>query len=68
MGNLGIISYGAAIPKRRIKIEDIINVWKNSSVALVKNSQGVAERGVLGADEDTNTLAIQAAKEALKNF
>lgn len=66
MNKVGIVSYGIALPKRRLAVDEIIDLWKNSALDLIKERQGVKERGVLGFDEDGNTYAIAASKEALK--
>jgi hydroxymethylglutaryl-CoA synthase len=61
----GIRGYGVAIPRRRIAIEEINNVWKNLPIQTVKGRK-VKERGVLGPDEDTVTLGADAAYKAIK--
>ncbi len=66
MGKVGIVSYGTALPRRRLAVDEIIDLWKNTALDLVKEKQGVKERGVLGFDEDGNTFAVASAKEALK--
>ncbi|AGY77787.1 hydroxymethylglutaryl-CoA synthase [Clostridium autoethanogenum] len=66
MNKVGIISYGVSLPKKRLAVEEIIELWQNSSLDLIKNKQGVKERGVLGFDEDCNTFSVAAAKEAFK--
>lgn len=64
MGQAGITSYGISLPRRRLQVDEIIELWMNSSLELVKETQGVAERGVLGLDEDGNTFGVAAAKQA----
>lgn len=66
MDRIGIVSYGVSLPKRRLEVDEIIDLWKNTSLDLIKNKQGVEERGVLGFDEDSNTFAVDAAKQAFK--
>jgi 2-acetylphloroglucinol acetyltransferase len=61
----GIIGYGAYIPFTRIKVEEIHKVWRNTSLEKLKNVLMVHERAVLQPNEDTITLAVAAAKEAL---
>lgn len=34
--NSGIWGYGVTIPTRRIKVEDIYNVWKNIPLSVVQ--------------------------------
>lgn len=65
---VGIVSYGVAMPYYRLPVDEIIELWMNSSLEMIKETQGVLERGVLGLDEDSNTLAIAAAKEAFIRY
>ncbi|MFZ5858942.1 MAG: hydroxymethylglutaryl-CoA synthase [Chloroflexota bacterium] len=60
----GIISYGVALPKHRIEATEIWNVWKNLATSFF-DVLSIGERGVLGPEEDTVTLAVAAAKQAL---
>ena len=53
------------MPYYRLCVDEIVELWMNSSMDLIKKSQGVLERGVLGLDEDSNTLAVGAAREAI---
>jgi 2-acetylphloroglucinol acetyltransferase len=61
----GILGYGAFIPYTRIKVEEIHAVWRNTSVAKIKKHLMVDERAVLQPNEDTITMAVAAAKDAL---
>jgi 3-hydroxy-3-methylglutaryl CoA synthase len=61
----GIIGYGAHLPFTRIKVEEIHKVWRNTSLDKLKNVLMVHERAVLQPNEDTVTLAVAAAREAL---
>ncbi len=61
----GIVSYGAALPKYRIESAEIWKVWKNLSTSFF-DLLSIGERGVLGPEEDTLTLAVAAAKTALE--
>ncbi|MBN1178653.1 MAG: hydroxymethylglutaryl-CoA synthase [Anaerolineae bacterium] len=60
----GIISYGAAVPKYRIEADEIWRVWKNIAQQFF-DMLSISERGVLGPEEDTLTLATAAAEQAL---
>lgn len=62
---VGITGYGVAVPYRRLDTKEIIDCWKNTALELIKEKQGVEMRGVLGFDEDGNTLSVEAAKDAL---
>lgn len=61
----GIISYGVALPKYRIEANEIWKVWKNLATSFF-DMLSIGERGVLGPEEDTLTLAVEAAKRALE--
>jgi len=61
----GIISYGVAIPKYRIEAAEIWKVWKNLAPSFF-DLLSIGERGVLGPEEDTLTLAVKAARQALE--
>ncbi|MBU1326593.1 hydroxymethylglutaryl-CoA synthase [Patescibacteria group bacterium] len=61
---VGIVSYGTYIPRYRIKIADIAAAWKKDPDEVIR-SLGVLEKSVPGGDEDTATIAIEAASSAL---
>ena len=63
--NAGIVSYGVYIPKYRIKVSDIAQAWGKNAKDIEK-SLGVLEKSVAAIDEDTVTLAYEAASQALK--
>jgi len=62
----GIISYGAYIPKFRIKPSQIAHAW-GKSADEVEKSLGIFEKAVASFDEDAITLSIEAAYRALIN-
>ncbi|MCD6227661.1 hydroxymethylglutaryl-CoA synthase [Candidatus Micrarchaeota archaeon] len=62
---IGIVSYGAYIPKYRIKTEKIAEVWGEDSDRITKGL-GIIEKSVPNVDEDASTLAVEAARIALK--
>ena len=62
----GIVSYGEWIPFLRLKVDDIQEVWKNTSLAKIKGSYRLTERAVLQPNEDSNTMAVGAAQRAVK--
>ncbi|MDD5022655.1 MAG: hydroxymethylglutaryl-CoA synthase [Candidatus ainarchaeum sp.] len=61
----GIISYGAYVPTYRIKTEEIAKVWGESPERII-SGLGIKEKAVAGPDEDSVTLAVSAAKNALE--
>ena len=62
---VGIITYGAYIPRYRIKVEEITRVW-GANAADVTGGLGVFEKSVPDLDEDAATIAVEAARNALK--
>lgn len=62
---IGIISYGVCIPIYRIKTESIANVWGEDPNRIAKGL-GIKEKAVAGPDEDSVTLAVGAARNALQ--
>jgi hydroxymethylglutaryl-CoA synthase len=61
---VGIITYGAYIPRYRIKVEEIARVW-GANAADISGGLGVSEKSVPDLDEDTATIAVEAARNAL---
>ncbi len=63
---IGIVSYGAYIPKYRIKPSQIAQTW-GKEVTEIEKSLGVFEKTVASYDEDAITLSIEAANKAIQN-
>ncbi len=61
----GIVSYGAYIPRYRIRPEEIGKVWGEDGVARGKGL-GIISKSVPSPDEDVITIAVEAARNALK--
>ncbi|HLD84044.1 MAG TPA: hydroxymethylglutaryl-CoA synthase [archaeon] len=61
---IGITGYGAYIPRFRIKAEEIARVWNQDGDAF-KRGLKINEKAVPAADEDTVTISVAAAKNAL---
>lgn len=61
---IGIVSYGAYIPKFRIKPSQIAQAW-GKEAPEVEKSLGVFEKAVASVDEDAVTLAVEASLKAL---
>lgn len=62
---IGIVGYGAYIPKYRIKVEEIAKVW-GTDAASYKKGLGLEEKSVPAPDQDTITMSVEASKRALK--
>ena len=58
---VGISGYGVFIPKLRIKREEYAKAWGSFAAA------GVAEKSVMGFDEDVLTSAVKVSKRALES-
>jgi hydroxymethylglutaryl-CoA synthase len=62
---VGISGYGAYIPKRRIKLEEIAKVW-GADAPTYKRGLMLEEKSVPAPDQDTITMSVEAAKNAIK--
>jgi hydroxymethylglutaryl-CoA synthase len=62
---VGIVGYRVYIPRWRIKIEEIARMWGTDAEGI-KNSLLVEEKSVPSLDEDTTTISVEAARNALK--
>jgi hydroxymethylglutaryl-CoA synthase len=62
---VGIVSYGACIPRYRIATESIARVWGQDPEGIHKQL-GVFSKSVPSSDEDVVTLAVEAARAAMK--
>jgi hydroxymethylglutaryl-CoA synthase len=58
--NVGIVGYGAYVPRYRLPGSEISRVWTEGNSA-----SPVKEKAVPGLDEDTVTMSIEAARNAL---
>ena len=63
--SIGITTYGVYIPRYRIKVEEIARVWGDDPNDI-KKGLGVFEKSVPDRDEDTATIAVEAARSALQ--
>ncbi len=57
---VGIIGYGAYIPRFRLPASEVARVWKEGVGGLP-----IKEKAVAGLDEDVVTMSIEAARNAL---
>ena len=56
---VGIIGYGAYVPMYRLQASEINRVWGGFGVP-------VEEKSVVAVDEDTITISVEAAKQAVR--
>ncbi len=63
--SVGIVSYGAYIPRYRIKTEEIAKVWGDNANSIIEGLM-IYEKSVPDKDEDTITIAVEAARNAIK--
>jgi hydroxymethylglutaryl-CoA synthase len=61
----GIVGYGACVPRNRITVEEIAKVWGADAPSYRKGLL-VEEKSVPSPDQDTITMAVEAARNALK--
>jgi hydroxymethylglutaryl-CoA synthase len=61
---VGIVGYGAYIPRYRIKVEEIAKVW-GADAPTYKKGLMLEEKSVPFLDQDTITLSVEASKNAL---
>jgi hydroxymethylglutaryl-CoA synthase len=61
---VGIVGYGAHIPRHRIKVEEIAKVW-GADAPSYKRGLELREKSVPPPDVDTITLSVEAGKRAL---
>ena len=58
---VGIVGYGAYVPRYRLPASEVARVWKEGQDALP-----IEEKAVPGLDEDVVTMSIEAARNALQ--
>ncbi|MFC2023680.1 hydroxymethylglutaryl-CoA synthase [Chloroflexota bacterium] len=58
--DVGIVGYGAYVPRYRLPGSEVDRVWKDG-----QGGSPVKEKAVPGPDEDTATMAVEAARNAL---
>lgn len=63
---VGIVGYGAYVPRYRIKVHDIARVWGDDGDRFSKGL-GVLEKSVPGLDEDAATISVAAARNAVQH-
>ena len=64
MTDVGIISYGAYIPRLRIKSSDIALAWGKDPETIAAGL-GIREKSVPSPDQDVATISVEVARAAL---
>jgi len=64
--SLGIVGYGVDVPIYRIKAAEIARVWGEEEARIV-HGLGLSEKSVPALDQDAATLAVEAARRAVKH-
>lgn len=64
MVDIGIVSYGAHIPRFRLKTGDIARAW-GKDPETIANGLGILEKSVPSIDQDVATISVEAARGAL---
>jgi hydroxymethylglutaryl-CoA synthase len=62
---VGIVGYGANIPRYRIKVEEIAKVW-GADAPSYKKGLMLYQKSVPSPDQDTITMSVEAAKIAIR--
>src|SRR3954469_13864329 len=57
---VGLIGYGAYVPRFRLPASEVARVWNEGTAALP-----IKEKAVPGLDEDVATMSVEAARNAL---
>lgn len=57
---VGIVGYGAYVPRYRLPAREVARVWSGRDAELP-----IKEKAVAGLDEDTATMSIEVARNAL---
>ncbi len=58
---VGIVGYGAYVPRFRLPAKEVARVWTEGKAGLP-----IKEKAVPGLDEDVITMSIEAARNAMK--
>ncbi|OIO25286.1 hydroxymethylglutaryl-CoA synthase [Candidatus Micrarchaeota archaeon CG1_02_55_22] len=61
----GIMGYGTAVPRMRIRVEEIAKVWSKDGERIAAGIN-VKQKAVAAFDEDSCTLAVGAARIAVE--
>jgi hydroxymethylglutaryl-CoA synthase len=62
---VGIVGYGAYVPRHRIKVEEIAKVW-GADAPSYKKGLMLREKSVPAPDQDTITMSVESARHAVR--
>jgi len=62
---VGIVSYGAFIPRLRIRSQEIARVWGKDGEAMSRGLN-IQSKSVPNVDEDVITISVEAARNAMR--
>ena len=60
----GIVAYGTYIPKYRLKLSEIAQMWRKDSLEI-ETGLKISEKAVPAFDEDAVTMGIEAGRKAI---
>jgi len=60
----GIVAYGTYVPKYRLKLYEIANMWGKDGLEIEKGLK-ISEKAVPAFDEDAVTMGIEAGRKAI---
>jgi len=63
---VGIVGYGVYVPRYRIKVDEVARVW-GEEAKRIRDGLGIEEKSVPGIDEDTATMSVEAARNAVRH-
>ena len=63
---VGIVGYGAYVPRFRIDAEEITAIW-GEEASRIKDGLGINEKSVPDMDEDAATIAVECARNAMRH-
>jgi hydroxymethylglutaryl-CoA synthase len=63
--DVGIVGYGAYVPRHRIRLEEIARVW-GADAPSYKRGLNLREKSVPTPDQDTITMSVEAARHAVR--
>ena len=60
----GIVAYGTYVPKYRLKLSEIANMWGKDGLEIEKGLK-ISEKAVPAFDEDAVAMGIEAGRKAI---